>query len=78
MSLPRKDVRFYLDPHVHSALVAICDARGIDLNDQVEQVITHWVEAKVHEASLIASATAGLGISRINPELPGLSRKADR
>lgn len=78
MSLPRKDVRFYLDPHMHAALVAICDARGIDLNDQVEQVITHWVEAKVHEASLIASATAGLGISRINPELPGLSRKADR
>lgn len=77
MSLPRKDARFYLDAEMHAALVAVCEARGVPLSDQVERLVVNWVFEKVTEASLIASATAGLGISRKSPDTPGNVRRTE-
>jgi hypothetical protein len=76
VTLPRKDVRFYLDAHQHAALVAVCDALGVDINEQIESVVTGWIGRRVSEAIVIARATERLGIVRIDPETSGQPRRS--
>lgn len=60
MSLPRRDVRFYLDASMHEALTAICNQRGITLGDFVESVVVREIEHIAHEAIELAAALRGV------------------
>jgi antitoxin component of RelBE/YafQ-DinJ toxin-antitoxin module len=53
MSLERVDVRAKLDPDVHEALVAICDARGLTLGEFIETLLVPEIKRVVHEATVI-------------------------
>lgn len=61
MSLDRKDIRAKLDPAIHEALIAICEADGLDIGEFIEATIEHIVRKRVHDAHTIASRTASLG-----------------
>jgi hypothetical protein len=63
MALERKDVRFKLDANDHLALCVLADAKGVDLNSLVEQIVRREVFKQVHAATVIAERTASLGIS---------------
>lgn len=63
MSLERKDVRFKLDPQVHAALTVLAECAIKDIGEFVESIVISEVQRRVHEASVIAQRTAGLGIS---------------
>jgi len=63
MSLERVDVRAKLDPDVHEALVAICDAKGLTLGEFVEALLVPEIKRLVHEANVI---TERLRISGTN------------
>ena len=56
MALPRKDVRFYLDHDMHSALLAICNQRGINVSDYVEGLVGWDVRRVAHDAIELANA----------------------
>jgi hypothetical protein len=71
MSLERQDVRAKLDPDVHEALVAICDAKGLTVAEFVEALLEPEIRRLVHESHCIASKTQGLGIAGKNRETPG-------
>jgi hypothetical protein len=62
MSLPRKDVKFWLDPEYHAALREICDMRGLTLGEFVEDLVVTEVDRVLHEASELHARTARLGI----------------
>lgn len=63
MSLDRKDIRAKLDPEVHEALLAICEADRVDLGEFIEMEIERVVLKRVHDAQRIAGRTAHLGIA---------------
>lgn len=63
MSLERKDIRFKLDHDVHQALVAICDARGVEIAAFVESLVLPEVKRVVHEANVISARAAVSGTS---------------
>lgn len=71
MALERKDVRAKLDPDDHKALSVIADADGIDLGELVERELLRVIRSRVHSANVIASGTAGLGITGIFRDSPG-------
>lgn len=54
MSLERQDVRAKLDPDMHEALVAICDAKGLTVGEFVENLLVPEIKRLVHEASVIS------------------------
>jgi hypothetical protein len=63
MSLDRKDIRAKLDPEIHEALVVICDADQVDIGAFIEREIETIVRKRVHDAQVIASRVAPLGIA---------------
>lgn len=71
MSLERQDARTKLDPEYHAALVAICDAEGVTIAEFIERLLVPIIRDRVHAANVIASRTAGLGISGNNRESAG-------
>lgn len=71
MALDRKDVRAKLDPDVHSALVAICDVEHIEIGEFVERELLRVIQQRVHDATVLAERTAGLGIPGIIRESSG-------
>lgn len=73
MGLERKDIRFKLDPDDHKALAVIAEAEQLDMGELVEREILGVIRKRVHAAKLIASGTAGLGITGIFREPPGSS-----
>jgi len=68
MSLDREDVRAKLDPDMHRALKAICDAEGVTIGEFVERVLVPVIRRRVHEATLIVDAVGRTGISGKNRE----------
>jgi hypothetical protein len=54
MSLERKDVRAYLDPDDHRALVAICNIDGTTISEFIESLIVPVIRKRVHDAVLLA------------------------
>ena len=71
MSLERKDVRGKIDPDLHEALLAICDAKGITQAEFVEALVVPEIKRLIHEAHDIASRTRSPGTSGKNRESPG-------
>jgi hypothetical protein len=63
MSLERKDIRAKLDPKIHAALVAICEADRIDIGEFVEHEIEAVIRRRVHDANVLADKTSHLGIT---------------
>lgn len=61
MSLDREDIRAKLDPEIHRALKAICDAEGVTISEFVERVLVPVIKRRVHEATLIVAAVRGPG-----------------
>lgn len=68
MSLERKDIRAKLDPDIHEALCAICEADDIDLGAFIEREIERLVRKRVHDAQTIAARIPRLGKSGSNRE----------
>lgn len=71
MSLERKDVRFKLTVEMHQALTVLAECAQADIGEYVEGVVIREVLRRVHEASVIAQRTAGLGITGKTREDPG-------
>ena len=73
MSLPRRDVRFYLDADTHEALKVIAETKQLEIAALVENIIVHVVVDHIQEAKEIAKRTADLvissGVTRRGPEL---------
>lgn len=61
MSLERENIRAKLDPEIHRALKAICDAEGVTISEFVERVLVTVTKRRVHEATLIVAAVRGPG-----------------
>lgn len=78
MSLPRKDIRTYLDSDIHEALSHIADLEHLELQEFVERELVRIVRSKLHEASELHRLTAHLGLTRNQPELPGMPAKRGR
>lgn len=71
MSLPRKEVRFYLDHDVHVRLKRLCECDGLDLAEFVERHVQALVDREFHRArSLLTDDSDDLGIVRNRPECP--------
>ena len=71
MSLERKDIRAYIDPDVHQALVAICDTDGITIADFIEALVVPVVRRRVHDVSVLADRFRRAGLIRNEPEGSG-------
>lgn len=63
MSLERQNVNAKLDPEMHRALKAICDAEGVTMAEFIERVLVPVITRRVHEARLIAEAVDGPSFS---------------
>jgi hypothetical protein len=72
VSLERQDVRAKLDPDMHEALVAICDAKGLTVGEFIEGLLVPEIKRLLHEAHCIASRTRGPGTTGKNREQPGI------
>lgn len=68
MALDRKDIRAKLDPEIHEALVAVCEADDIEIGAFIEAEIERVVRKRVHDAQTIAAKVTRLGKSGINRE----------
>ena len=75
MSLDRKDLRVYMDPEIHAALNVLAQVDGLEPAKLCEAVLERYVLDRVHAATVIASAPAVAGLSRIRPVSPGLDRQ---
>jgi hypothetical protein len=58
MSLERQNINAKLDPEMHRALKAICDAEGVTMAEFIERILVPVISRRVHEARLIADAVA--------------------
>jgi hypothetical protein len=61
VSLERKDVRAKLDPDMHEALTALCEAEEIDLGVFVERELVRVIKQRVHAATVIVERLARRG-----------------
>jgi hypothetical protein len=68
MSLERKDVRAYLDPDDHRALLKICEIDGVEPHEYVENLLVPVIRKRVHDAVLLAQEFRRDGTSRKGPE----------
>lgn len=75
MSLERQDVRAKLDPDVHEALTAICDAKGVTVGEFVESLLVPEIRRLVHEANVISERLRISGTSGKNRAQPGMVGK---
>jgi len=76
VSLPKKDVKVYLDPDVHAAFNAISDLERMTMQDLAEKVIRKFVQRRVHEANVLAEKLKSSGINRIRRGSAGIDRDA--
>jgi hypothetical protein len=63
VALDRKDIRAKLDPDIHEALAAICEADDVDIGAFIEAEIERIVRKRVHDAQTIAAKVPRLGKS---------------
>lgn len=75
MSLDRVDVRAKVDPDMHEALLAICDAKGVTLGEFIEALLVPEIKRLVHEANVISERLRSIPASGKNREAPGSSGK---
>jgi predicted HicB family RNase H-like nuclease len=68
MSLERKDIRAKLDPDMHEALAALCEAEEIDLGEFVERELVRVIKQRVHAATVIVERLARRGKPGSNRE----------
>jgi hypothetical protein len=77
MALERKDVRFKLDAHLHTLLVAVStDADQCDIGEWCEMVVQRELLRRAHAATVIAEAAARAGISGSAGESSGREGRA--
>lgn len=74
MSLDRKDLRVYLSPEVHAALVVLADATRLEPAKLVEIEVERFVLERVHAATVIAARVDVAGLMRLRPDAPGFGR----
>lgn len=63
MSLERVDVRFKLPADTHAALRIICDARGCEIQEFVEALVSAEIDRCIRQANVIVRALQRRGIS---------------
>lgn len=74
MSLDRKDLRIYMPPDLHAAVLAMADADRMEPHELCEQVIQRYVVARAHAATVLAQHPAVAGLARIRPVSSGFDR----
>lgn len=71
MSLPRQDVRFYLDPDDHARLKRLCATDNIELAAFVEREMLSILDREFHRANkLLEGDPEQRGTARDEPESP--------
>jgi hypothetical protein len=75
MALDRVDVRAKVDPDMHEALVAICDAKGVTLGEFIEALLVPEIKRLVHEATVIADKLRRTPASGNGRESQGVAGK---
>lgn len=73
MSLPRKDVRAWLDAHMHEALCVLADIDHLEIKDFIERELVRVIKDRVHGAIETSARTAHLGINGIQQEFAGMA-----
>lgn len=73
MTLPRKDVRAWLDADMHEALCVLADVDHLELKEFIERELVRVIKDRVHGAIETSARTAHLGINGIQREFAGLS-----
>ncbi len=71
--LERKDVRFKLTPDMHEALRVLSEVAQVDIGEFVELIVCRELVRRVHEANVVASKTARLGIAGNHGESTGIA-----
>lgn len=74
MSLDRKDLRVYLSPEVHAALLALADVDRLEPAKLAEMVLEQYAVDRVHAATVIAGRVDVAGLTRIRPVSSGFGR----
>ena len=68
MSLDRLDIRAKVNPTTHAKLKAIAEVDGRDIGEIIEELVSRYVERRVHEATLLAEKLSRLGRTGNNRE----------
>jgi hypothetical protein len=76
MGAPRKDIKVYVDAHIHAALLAIAGRRGMTLGEYVEALVVPKVEEVIHDVTVLAAEFRRAGISRDDQDGSGRHRDA--
>lgn len=63
MSLEKKDVRMKLHPDMHAQLTVLAEVSRMEIGEFVEAVLVSEISRRVHEASLLNSKLARLGLT---------------
>lgn len=69
--LERKDVRFKLDPDMHTALTIVAASDSLDIGEWVEKLVASEVHRRVHTYTVAADKLRRAGISGNNGDLFG-------
>jgi len=65
MSLPKKEVRVWLDHDTHAALLAICDTtEGLRPAEWAADVLTDIIRKRVHAANVVVTQLTASGSMR--------------
>lgn len=75
MAAPRPDVKFYLDATEHAALKVFADHDGVGMGELTERVMSDYLQKRIHDASVLATALERAGILRDGQEPAGKGRE---
>ncbi len=75
MAAPRPDVKFYLDALEHAALKVFAEHDGFGMGELTEQVMSAYLQKRIHDASVLSAALERAGIVRDGQGPAGEVRK---
>lgn len=75
MAAPRPDIKFYLDPAEHAALKVFASHADKTLGELAEQIVSEWLQKRIHDASVLADELQRAGVIRYAQESAGTGRK---
>ena len=74
MSIPRKDVRVYLDWDMHAALRVITDHKGVEMAAWCESLIAAEIQRIAHDSIVVAEGLKAIPGSRGFADNAGVTR----
>lgn len=74
MSLPRRDVKVWLDDQVHQALRRFCEHKGVTMGEWVENLVKRELREAAEDAIVVADIAPLLGVARNHQGSRGTGR----